>query len=964
MSRIVNRAENYERAYEAFQQINFAAWDFDSVRQSLIDYLKLYYPEEFNDFIESSELIALLDLFAYIAELSAYRFDLNAHENFITTAERKESILRLAKLLSYNPSRNIPARGLVKITSISTTETVFDSNGLNLANTTIRWNDPNNSNWKEQFIVVMNRVLDQDFGVVSPTDRIQIQDVLFEKYKFKNNPLTTNTLPYNIRASDRQLPMELVSADLNEFGPVETRPERNLNIGVLYLNDGLGDSSENTGFFMYTKQGTLSLTNASFDGITPNQTFDVNRVNTNNIDVYVNNVDDNGDIIANSDDFTSAQRSGLWFKVDNAGGQNILFNNDRTTRNKYEIETLDNDQFRLVFGDGKFANIPSGNFDIWSRQSANISLPIPTTAIQNLSSGFTYQDVNNSEQRFSFTFSLLSPIQNAAESEDIDSIRRVAPAVYYTQDRMVNGRDYNEFLLQDTSILKLRAINRTFAGDSKYIAWNDPSESYQDVKIFGDDGVVYFNTETGTEERCQSISASDLPAENAPNHEDLVDALVDNYFEPLLSSNEFFTKFVLEGIAPASIRTEFNATERAAIEGQLVNIINLGTGVVYFDFDSGGTDEWYVSTVADYWFSIELLPSGNWELCFETYRLVFHSDETKFYNTNDGETVITSDTLQGNLDNIVVLKANTGTSGILTQNYNFNVLSQLPISAGENLGQLSINDLLLLPVDSDEDGFPDSPDLSYLIGGSDYVYFNRETINDPWVFQTVNQDIDVAALWAADVDNLWKRERGVEGVNFAWFHRTPRYHLIDPAPSNIIDMYVLTRGYVTAIRQWLTNQIANEPVAPTPFQLRASYQNLLENKMISDTVILHSGKIKVLFGSKASPELRAKIKVIRSADRTLTDTQIKVSIVNAVNEYFDINRWEFGETFYFSELSGFIHSQLPIEINSVVLVPTFNITEFGDLYQVTAREDEILQANITVDDIEIVTALNAGTLRQ
>lgn len=134
--------------------------------------------------------------------------------------------------------------------------------------------------------------------------------------------------------------------------------------------------------------------------------------------------------------------------------------------------------------------------------------------------------------------------------------------------------------------------------------------------------------------------------------------------------------------------------------------------------------------------------------------------------------------------------------------------------------------------------------------------------------------------------------------------------------------------------------------------------------MISDTVILHPGRIKILFGAKAAPELQGTIKVIRSEDRTLTDTQIKVTIVNAVNEYFDITRWEFGETFYFSELAGFIHTQLPIEISSVVLVPTFNVSEFGDLYQVTAREDEVLQANITVDNIEIVTSLNSGTLRQ
>jgi hypothetical protein len=972
MSRIVNRAENWERAYEVFQQVNFAAWDYQTVKESLVDYMKLYYPEDFNDFIESSEFIAIIELFAYVAELAAYRFDLNAHENFITTAERKESVLRLAKLLSYNPNRNIPLRGLVKMTSVSTAERLFDSNGNDLSNVTVRWNDPNNSNWKEQFILIMNKVMDQNFGTVSPSDRTQVQGVLFERYKLTNNTLSTNTLPYAITVSNENLPMELVSSDLNEFGPLETRPEQNLQLAILYLNDGLGDSSDNTGFFFFTKQGSLQRTEATFDGITPNQTFDVLISNSNETDVFVNNIDDTGAIIETANDFDAVRRSGEWVSVDTAGGQNVIFNNNRN-RNKYEVETLDEDRFRLIFGDGKFASIPSGLFEIWSRTSANTDIPIPTTAIQNVASSFTYQDPQNSEQTFNFAFSLLSPIQNGAPSEDIENIRRTAPAVYFTQDRMVNGRDYNEFLLQDNTILKLRAINRTFAGDSKYIPWHDPRESYESVKLFGDDGVVYFETRLDNEEACQTISASLLPSENPPDHDDLVNALIDNYIEPLLSSTAFFTRFTLEGLSPSSIRTAFTVAERSILETALIDAIDNPPSTAYFDFDGSDWSEDTGGT--DYWFSIASTGSGNWELCYETFRLIFHSDETKFWNTNNNDAVISGDTLATNLDTITVLKANVGTPAssptILTQNYNFDVLGQRVITDGVDSGLPSIQDLYILPDDANDDGFPDNPDLAYLIAGDDYVYFNRVDNNSPWVFQTVDQDVDVAAEWTQDqsdnldpVDQLWKRENGVEGVNFAWFHRTPRYHLIDPATSNIIDMYLVTRGYAQNIRLWLNGQTSQRPEAPTPFQLRADYQNLLESKMISDTVVLHPGKIKVVFGPKADPELRASIKIVRSQDKSLSNTQVKSTIVETVREFFDITQWEFGETFYFSELSATIHSRLPSALDGVVLVPTLNTNEFGDLYQVFTREDEIIQVDFSVDDVEIVESLDPRTLRQ
>ena len=124
--RIISSAESWEKTYEAFNNINFAAFDFNTIKSSMIDYIKLYFPETFNDYIESSEFIALLELFAYLGELMAYRIDVTSQENFIPTAQRKDSILRLAKLISYAASRNIPARALVKITSVRTTEVVYD----------------------------------------------------------------------------------------------------------------------------------------------------------------------------------------------------------------------------------------------------------------------------------------------------------------------------------------------------------------------------------------------------------------------------------------------------------------------------------------------------------------------------------------------------------------------------------------------------------------------------------------------------------------------------------------------------------------------------------------------------------------------------------------------------------------------------------------------------------------------
>ena len=91
-------AEDWRKIYRAFLNVNFVAYDFDTIRQSLVEYIRLNYPEDFNDFIDSSEFITIVDLLSWLGQSLAYRVDVNVRENFVDTAERRESIIRLANL--------------------------------------------------------------------------------------------------------------------------------------------------------------------------------------------------------------------------------------------------------------------------------------------------------------------------------------------------------------------------------------------------------------------------------------------------------------------------------------------------------------------------------------------------------------------------------------------------------------------------------------------------------------------------------------------------------------------------------------------------------------------------------------------------------------------------------------------------------------------------------------------------
>lgn len=1158
MSRLVSRAESWERVYEAFENINFTAFDYNSVKQSILEYVKLYFPETFNDFIESSEFIAILESFAYICELMAYRIDTAAHENFLSTAQRRDSVLRLAKLVSYTASRPLPARGLVKLTSVSTTETLLDTNGTDLAGVNIRWNDSSNTNWKDQFILVMNRVLQQGFGSVGPNDRFQIQDVLFELYGITASTLELGVFKYTATANGRALPMELVPVEhSSSLGIIERRPEVGSTFNILYGSDGLGNGSETTGFFCLTKQGSLQRFTQTFDGITPNQTYDIPASDVNDIDVWVNNVNpstgltlDNPSPLLFRPSWTG--RSGDWIPVDLGHAQNIIFNTN-PNRNKYEIETRDNNQVRLIFGDGEFADVPGGTFHIWVRTSVDDDIVIPQTSVIDSTSSFAYVDSLGRTQTFTFTFSLIGSLQNGSAAETIEHIRTTAPSVYYAQDRMVNGQDYNTFLLQDPSILKLRATNRTFAGDSKYIPWHDASSSYENVKLFGDDGILYFQE--------REIS-SDTPVID-------LSTLITSYLEPLLASTDIFLQLVVAGVPVSKIRREFNVSEKSRITTSLTppplparcelyfnkllyewfaikendtpsvalrfgyQSISLPSAIVpvssvswsgvrsfNVQVDGGGiqtitvnggvvstyaqliteistgltgatasivngqiritsltsgltssviiTDVNLISTIGgtlgastDMWttdfIQTPLLRVDQINVLETKYtvfrlsrRIVFESQTTRFWNTNSGNKVIEYDTLSSTSDEISILKANVNHSrtGTLTQNWSYNVLGLEQIDTGPELGLEDIHRLSVLSVDDNNDRVPDfvdpndlqhrgiadiinvklshniqpdaggvigvgNPDLvtlpiSYIAGSgditispaipfvevnsagatilpgtisntikfqtnqnanvtilvNDYVYFTRPTISDAWVpMETSIESINSYVLDQLATTQLWKRHNGRDGLNFLWMHRSPRYYLVDPSPTNIIDMFIITKGYYLFLKRWLEDSLAVQPDLPTPLDLRTSYGYLLDNKMISDTVILHPGKIKLLFGAKAASTLQAKFKIVRSQNGILTDNQVKTQVVTSIRNFFDISSWEFGETFWFTELSAAIHAALPTEISSVVLVPLAAVNQFGNLFQVLAREDEVFYPDITVDNIEIVSGFTTTNLR-
>ena len=200
-------------------------------------------------------------------------------------------------------------------------------------------------------------------------------------------------------------------------------------------------------------------------------------------------------------------------------------------------------------------------------------------------------------------------------------------------------------------------------------------------------------------------------------------------------------------------------------------------------------------------------------------------------------------------------------------------------------------------------------------------------------------------------------------VIIKWKHVAPKDVRIDPSISNVVEMLVLTNNYNDAISKYRNVPGTTFPLSPTPAQLSTEFAKLNEFKSASDTLVYKSAEFKLLFGADAETDDQAKFRIVKLAGSTMSDNEIKSKVIAAFNTFFSIENWEFGETFYFTELSSYVHQRLGSNIGSIVIIPKNSAGSFGDLFQIKADPHEMFLNTAKVSDIEIVEKINSQTLR-
>ena len=1114
-------AEDWTKIYQSFRNADFQSYDFETLRRTMINYLRQTYPEDFNDYIDSSEYIALVDLIAYLGQNLSFRIDLNSRENFLETAQRRESILRLAQLVSYNPKRNVPAHGMLKILAVSTTESVLDANGTNLANQVIVWNDSANTNWYQQFISIMNSSMEGSMIFGRPDNKDVILGVTTEQYSINS---TNSDLPiYSVTKSVNGSPMtfEITGAVFKDSSYIyEPPPVPGSAFNFVFQNDNQGAGSANTGFFVHFRQGTMGSTPFNITSPVPNEVIGVNASGINDTDVWLWQLGVTGGYDT------------LWTKVNSLTGNNVIYNSlSKSTRTLYSVASRANDQIDLNFTDGSFGELPRGSFRLFYRQSNSQRYSISPDQMSGISIIIPYQNKAGIDHRLTLTLGLQYTVDNSRGTESSADIKLKAPQAYYLQNRMITAEDYNIGpLTAGSGVLKVSSVNRISSGISKYFELSDISGKYSSTDIFAKDGILYKEEKTPSFEfkfqsRNQLFSAIKKQLEPIIVSKSFKNFYFENYPRPSLQTlnlewvrstkksdqttgyfqtinnqlpvlvgnfsitslqyigqgtlikfqapviNGRQTYFAKNGqlteildptttlykwskviqvigdgansgkgnlddgtgpiitsgkipseAVPVELIPAFVTAFSYAFETQIVNLClvrqNFGLG---FDKISRS---WYIITNSnlDFISDFSLLYQGDltnlqkdssWLVLFQwtglaykvTYRLteyIFESaNQTAFFvDYSNFNYDYTTDTILK--DQIDVLSVNNSpTSGMsLSADYRW----QIESAVVEPDGYVEPKKVVVSFYDANNDGQIDSPDAFEDIVSpkttdnrgyyNKFVYFkisaddnryslvvdqssiqslpNEGSVNfvpeNGQLFYFYDPDIDVikyydAATQTFILTNQYFAKLGRSGLKFHYIHNTGDERRIDPSKSNIIDVYVLTASYDLAFRKYLQIGAGSEPLPPTSQSLENDFSEKLENiKSVSDTLIFQSARYKVLFGSLAPSNLQCTFKAVRNSTRIASDNDLKSKILSAINEFFNLDNWDFGQSFNFTELSTYVLNQVSPDIVNFVIVPKDPTIAFGSLFEIACQSHEILVSGATVDDIEIIDALTSAQI--
>ena len=85
------------------KDVKYLNKDFNTFKQQLVEFTKVYYPNTYNDFSEGSPGMMFLEMAAYVGDVLSFYTDTQLQETFLALAQEKENLFHLAYAMGYKP---------------------------------------------------------------------------------------------------------------------------------------------------------------------------------------------------------------------------------------------------------------------------------------------------------------------------------------------------------------------------------------------------------------------------------------------------------------------------------------------------------------------------------------------------------------------------------------------------------------------------------------------------------------------------------------------------------------------------------------------------------------------------------------------------------------------------------------------------------------------------------------------
>ena len=435
-----------DRDYKV-SNVNYLNKDFNSLKSTLIEYAKTYFPNSYRDFNETSPGMMLIEMGAYVGDVLSFYIDQQYKEMLLPLAEEKRNVINLANAFGYKVKPILPAYVDLSISRV--VGTTGDINNLqpNYASITTPIAERTQVQSSADSTIIFETLDVVDFRVSGSTIEVNSTD--------DNGVVSDYKLTKKIRAISAETKTKDFTIGTPEKFLRLTLDETNV-VDIISVKDTIG-----------------------------NEYFEVDYLVQDNVPIETY--------------YTASEARTTAYDVDETARANVAvpytLSFQRTSK-KFITEVNDDDTTSLVFGNGILRNGQLTQTNLLQTEQVGLTIPGETqnftTFIDPLKDNFdnrstlgetpanttltvTYRVGGGTSANAAvgdlttFVTSIANttvtnetPAYGGSDGQSVDEIREAAKAYFATQNRCVTQEDYEARTLAMPA--KFGGIAKVFCG--------------------------------------------------------------------------------------------------------------------------------------------------------------------------------------------------------------------------------------------------------------------------------------------------------------------------------------------------------------------------------------------------------------------------------------------------------------------------------------------------------------------